>query len=103
MAQDNLSSKTAAVAADYEALVEQLAAMRDDMAKLAKSVNAAALTRGQALAKDVTEGMSEAADYVARKGHSADVRLEGAVAANPYMALGIAAGVGLLLGALSRR
>jgi ElaB/YqjD/DUF883 family membrane-anchored ribosome-binding protein len=38
-----------------------------------------------------------------RKGHQAELRVEGAVAANPYIALGLAAGMGVLLGALTRR
>jgi ElaB/YqjD/DUF883 family membrane-anchored ribosome-binding protein len=32
-----------------------------------------------------------------------DARIEHAVAANPYVALGLAAGLGLLLGALARK
>jgi ElaB/YqjD/DUF883 family membrane-anchored ribosome-binding protein len=51
----------------------------------------------------MTDGMSEAANYLGRKGHEADMRVEGAVAANPYIAMGLAAGVGVLLGALTRR
>jgi ElaB/YqjD/DUF883 family membrane-anchored ribosome-binding protein len=51
----------------------------------------------------MSDGMTEAASYLGRKGHAADQRLEGAVAANPYLALGLAAGMGILLGALTRR
>jgi ElaB/YqjD/DUF883 family membrane-anchored ribosome-binding protein len=47
--------------------------------------------------------MTEAAAYMGRKGHQAELRVEGAVAANPYIALGLAAGMGVLLGALTRR
>ena len=102
MAIDIASGKQA-VAADYEAVVAQLAALRSDMAKLAESLGAAAGNRSQAMARDISEGMTEAARYVSRTGHDVDQRLEGAVAANPYIALGLAAGVGLLVGALSRR
>jgi ElaB/YqjD/DUF883 family membrane-anchored ribosome-binding protein len=51
----------------------------------------------------MSQGVTDAANYLGRKGHEADVRIEGAVAANPYLALGLAAGVGLILGAMSRR
>ena len=60
-------------------------------------------TRGHAIAQDMTQGMNDAVSYIGRKGHEADQRIEGAVAANPYMALGLAAGLGLILGALTRR
>lgn len=103
MANERADMKNSTVEADYADVVAQLAALREDMAKLASSLSSAASNQSQAFAKDVTDGMAEAARYVGRKTHDADVRLEGAVAANPYMALGMAAVVGLLLGALTRR
>lgn len=101
MAQENANHRTAS--ADYDAVVEQMAALRHDMMELARNVQTAAGTRSQALARDVTDGMNDAVSYLGRKGHDADVRIEGAVAANPYIALGLAAGMGILLGALTRR
>lgn len=101
MAQENSLLKTAT--ADYDAVMAQMTAMRDDMAQMAHNVQAIASKRGHAMAKDMTDGMSEAASYLGRKGHEADMRVEGAVAANPYIALGLAAGMGVLLGALTRR
>ncbi|MGB8813897.1 MAG: hypothetical protein WCC57_11990 [Paracoccaceae bacterium] len=103
MATENTSKTIQALTADYDAVVEQLAALREEMAKLAVSMNATATHRSQALAKDVTDGVNEALRYMGRKGHDADARVEDAVAANPYIALGLAAGMGLLLGALTRR
>lgn len=103
MAQDRNDSKTLPTETDYDAVVAQLSALRDDLAKLANTVSSAAGQSGHALARDVTDGMTEAARYVGRKTHETDVRLESAVAANPYMALGMAALAGLLLGALTRR
>lgn len=101
MAQENTLLKTAT--ADYEAVMAQMETMRDEMAKMAHNVQAIASRRGQAMSKDMTDGMAEAAHYLGRKGHEADMRVEGAVAANPYVALGLAAGMGVLLGAMSRR
>lgn len=92
-----------AAEADYDAVVKQMVALRDDMAKLAHSVQTIAGAQGKAIAQDVTQGMSDTASYFNRKGHEADERIEGAVAANPYIALGLAMGLGLLLGAMTRR
>lgn len=97
------SDKTSAVSADIEAVIAQLSALRDDVTKLAQTVAQSASERGDTLTKDITDGLAEATRFVGKKGHEADVRLEGAVAANPYLALGVAAGLGLLLGALMRR
>jgi ElaB/YqjD/DUF883 family membrane-anchored ribosome-binding protein len=101
MAQENHTPKS--ITADYESVLAQLETMRVDMAKMAHNVSQIASRRSHDMAKDMTEGMSDAAQYLGRKGHEADMRVEGAVAANPYLALGLAAGVGALLGALTRR
>lgn len=101
MAQEDTVQKTAN--ADFETVMAQMEIMRVDMAKIAHSVHAIASRRGHEVARDMSDGMSEAAHYLSRKGHEADMRVEGAVAANPYIALGMAAAMGLLLGALTRR
>lgn len=101
MAQENNLPKS--IAADYESVMAQMETMRADMAKMAHNVQQIASRRSHDIAKDMTDGMSEAANYLGRKGHEADMRVEGAVAANPYIAMGLAAGVGVLLGALTRR
>jgi len=100
MASESTSNKAAA---DYEAIVAQLNALRDDLAKLGDSVGKAANDTGKTLARDIEDGVAGAARYVSHKGHEADLRVETAIASNPYLALGLAAGVGLLLGALTRR
>ena len=51
----------------------------------------------------MTQGLADARTYAGRKTHQADVQIEHAVASNPYLALGLAAGLGLLLGAVTRR
>ena len=55
------------------------------------------------IVRDVSDGVNEAVNYVGRKGHEADKSIEAAVSANPYIALAMAAGMGLLVGAMSRR
>lgn len=94
---------SAKIAADYEAVVAQLAALREDMSKLAGTIADAGARQGKSLINDVNEGMTEAARYVGQKGQETDVRIEAAVAANPYVALMLAAGMGVLIGALTRR
>lgn len=94
---------TTALVADYDALVAQITGLRDEMAKMASQVGASASQRGSAVAENLNQGMNDARAYAGRKTHEADLRIEHAVAANPYLALGIAAGLGLLLGAVTRR
>ena len=103
MAQQPTPLKSSDGIPDYDALVEQLSNLRAEMSKLATSVSSAAAKSGTAIAQEVTEGLGDARSYVVRKGQAADQRIESAVAANPYMALALAAGLGLLLGVLSRR
>jgi ElaB/YqjD/DUF883 family membrane-anchored ribosome-binding protein len=102
MLQDGKPLKTP-VPADFEGLVAQLAMLRDDMTKLTGSVAALAERRGRKMASDISEGVTEAVHYVERKGMGAEAELEKSVATHPLMALGLAAGVGLLIGAMTRR
>ena len=88
---------------EHDAMTAQIAALRADFMELASSVQSSAASNGSAFAKDMSDTLNDAAGYVSRKGHAADLRLEGAIAANPYVALGLAAGFGLLLGAMTRR
>ena len=100
MANDSTSQK---ISADYDAVVAQIASLKDDLAKMAQSVTDMTAKRGRAAVREVSAGMSDAMTYVGRKGHQADERIEGAVAANPYIALAVAAGIGVMIGALTRR
>lgn len=101
MAQENSMMKNAT--ADYEAVMQQMSILRADLAKIAQNVQGIASNRSQTIGRDMSEGMTEAANYLGAKGHDAELRVENAVAANPYIALGLAAGFGVLLGALTRR
>ncbi len=100
--QDGKTLKTA-VADDIEGLVAQFSEMRDELARLSRSVAATAERRGRRLGSDVSEGVSEAIHYAERKGKSAEAEFEGSVATHPLLALGLAAGFGLVVGAMTRR
>ncbi len=102
MMQDSKTMKTS-LPADFDGLVAQLTAMREDMTKLSHSVTTMAERRGRRMASDISDGVGEAVQYVERKGMGAEVELEKTVATHPFMALGLAAGVGLLIGAMTRR
>lgn len=100
MAHDTVGQK---LAADYDAVAAQIASLKDDLAKMAQTMSDTTTKRGRAAVRDASAGVSDAITYVGRKGRRADLRLEGAVAANPYVALAAAAVIGVLLGTLTRR
>ena len=89
--------------ADYEAFLAQMAAMREDMTKLAAQMAASASAHGASMAESISSSVQDARKVATRKAHEADQQFVETIAANPYLALGIAAGLGLLIGALSRR
>lgn len=102
MLQDSKIQKTLAPT-DFDGLAAQFSALREDMLALSQSVATMAERRGRRMASDISEGMSEAVHYVERKGQGAEAELEKSVAAHPFLALGLAAGAGLLIGAMTRR
>lgn len=101
MAQD--PGKLGDLKPDYDALLTQIEAMRADMARMATQISESVSSHGAAMAQTVSDGLADAGQYAVRKGHAADARIGHAVSANPYVALGIAAALGLLLGALARK
>ena len=103
MMQDGKNLKMPNTPTDFEGLVAQLAALRDEMTRLSGSVTSLAEQRGRKMANDISDGVSEAVHYVERKGAGAEADLEKSVATHPFMALGLAAGIGLIIGALTRR
>lgn len=102
MLQDGKTLKTA-VATDIEGLAAQFLALREDLAKLSHSVTAMAERRGRRMGTDISDGVGEAMQYVERKGLTADAEIGKAMTAHPLLALGMAAGVGLVIGAMTRR
>jgi len=88
---------------DYATLMADLAALRAEVTRLASQSAAMASVGGAALAEGFDHAVHDARRYAGRKTSEADASIQQAVTSNPYLALGIAAGIGLLLGALSRR
>ncbi len=103
MAQESTSAKITENLPDTAALMAQLQALKDEVTRLAASAATAAQKGGEALSKEVKRDLSDARQLVARKGQEADIRVEHAIANNPYLSLGIVAGIGLLVGMLARR
>jgi ElaB/YqjD/DUF883 family membrane-anchored ribosome-binding protein len=102
MLQDGKTQRPAAPT-DFDGLSTQFAALRDDLAKLTASVASLAERRGRRMASDVSEGMGEALHYVERKGQSAEAELEKSIAAHPLLSIALAAGAGVVIGAMTRR
>ena len=95
--------KGASISGDVEDISRQLSALREDMARLAETVKAIAGRRRGSMAADIAEGFDEARHYAETAGRTAEARFDGSVAAHPLFAVGLAAGAGFLVGALSRR
>jgi ElaB/YqjD/DUF883 family membrane-anchored ribosome-binding protein len=92
-------SEAAASAPDLSALMADLATLRAEVARLAARASA----QGEAVAEEIEAAAEEARAYAGRKAKEADQAIHAAVVDSPWLALGIAAGLGLLLGALLRR
>lgn len=101
MARDT-STETSGIP-DYATLMADLAALRAEVTRLASQTAAMASVGGAAMAEGFEQAVHDARSYAGRKSSEADASLQQAVITNPYLALGIAAGIGLLLGAMSRR
>lgn len=71
---------------------QQIDALRDDLAKLTATI------RG-----DVSAGIETAGHQISQTGRDAQASALHMVRANPLAAVGIAAGLGLLLGMMSRK
>lgn len=73
-------------------LNHQIAALRDDLKRLAATVGG-----------DVSGGIEKTGHQITRTGRDAQASAVHAVRANPLAAVGLAAGLGLVLGILSRK
>lgn len=102
MVQEASTLKTT-LSKDFDELAAELASLRAEIGKLVQSAAAGTEQRGRRMASDVAEGFGEAMHYVERKGKNGEAELERTIAAHPLLALGLAAGAGLLIGALTRR
>jgi ElaB/YqjD/DUF883 family membrane-anchored ribosome-binding protein len=102
MLQDGKSLKIA-TPADLEGRATQFSELRADMAKLSSSVVDLAERRGRRIAADISDSVGEAVPYAARTRRNAEAEIERTVATHPDLALGLAAGFGLVIGAMTRR
>ncbi len=91
------------IARDVDEVNRQLSALREDMAKLAESLTDIGGRRTSSMATDIADGFGEAREYALRTGRSAEAKVEGSFTAHPFLAIGLAVGAGLLIGAFSRR
>lgn len=89
----NSTVKTAASAApSSDDLSEQIEALRADLMKLAATVT-----------DDVSAGFGNAGRQIGQTGRDAQTTATNAVLGHPLTAVGIAAGIGLLLGLVARK
>lgn len=102
MLQDGKSLKMTA-STELEDLMAQLQVLREEVTRLTHAAASATEGRGRRMASDISDGVSEAVHYVERKGTDAEADLQKSVATHPLMALGLAAGIGILIGAMTRR
>jgi ElaB/YqjD/DUF883 family membrane-anchored ribosome-binding protein len=102
MLQEGKTLKTA-VSAELEDLMAQLQVLREEVTRLTHAAAGAAEDRGRRMASDISDGVSQAVHYVERKGTDAEADLQKSVVTHPLMALGLAAGIGILIGAMTRR
>lgn len=100
---DNKPNPVAVAASDIEVLSQQLDALREDMFRLTHTVTGIAGRRGSNMATDIAEGFDAAKHYVENSRKSVESQLKETVATHPLLAIGLAAGAGLLIGAMSRR
>lgn len=83
------ATKTSGVSDD---IAHQLAALRADVSKLMTTVS-----------DDVTDGLGQAGRQIERTGRNARATATDTVIDHPLAAVGIAAGLGLLLGLIARK
>ncbi len=102
MLQAGKTLKTAALT-DIEALAEGFSELREEFAKLSESVAASAQRRGRRMASEISDGVGDAIHYAERRGKDAEEEIGKTVANHPLLVLGLAAGLGLIIGAMSRR
>lgn len=85
-------TNTIGAVATAEDLGQQLQVLRTDLTKLAAMVT-----------EDVTGGIGEAGRRIGKTSHDARAKATSALLDHPLATIGIAAGLGLLLGLVTRR
>jgi ElaB/YqjD/DUF883 family membrane-anchored ribosome-binding protein len=102
MLQDGKAVKSP-TPADLDQIAAQITSLREELTRLSHAAAETVDRRGRKMASDIADGFGEAVHYVERKGKSAEDDLELSVAKHPFLALGLAAGAGLLIGMMTRR
>jgi ElaB/YqjD/DUF883 family membrane-anchored ribosome-binding protein len=95
-ARDRLMADLGTLAGDAEALLNATANDTSEKAQEARSRLAAAVEKAKATYKDIQTKGIESAKFAAKKA-------DATIRAHPYESIGIAFGVGVLLGVLLRR
>ena len=88
---------------DLEAMKNDFAALRDDLRVFAQDAGSAARTGAASAAERLRQGGREALDSARAKGRQAKEQVQGQIEDHPFMAVGVAFGVGLLVGAIIAR
>lgn len=88
---------------DFAGLSAQFDVLRGDVATLTHSVTSMVEKRGRRMVSDITDDIGSAVHSVERRGKTAEASIETTVASHPYLALFLAVGAGLMIGALSQR
>jgi ElaB/YqjD/DUF883 family membrane-anchored ribosome-binding protein len=88
---------------DLAELTEQMRILRADVAKFARIAARAAEAQAGAVTDEIGAGIDEASRSIGASGRSAQKSLEHAMFSNPLATIGVALGLGFLVGALSRR
>lgn len=88
---------------DFAGLSAQFDVLRGDVATLTHAVTSMVERRGRRMVSDISDDIGSAVHAVERRGKTAEASLETSFALHPYLALFLAVGAGLMIGALSQR
>ncbi|SEA59425.1 DUF883 family protein [Rubrimonas cliftonensis] len=100
---DMQKSRAASAEADLGTLSREVDGLRRDVAAILSRLTAGAGESAGKLGADLGGVADEATRLADRKGRETRVAVERTIRDNPLTALGVAAGVGLLVGLISRR
>ena len=103
MATGNAPNQKGDDNADIKALKEQFEILKNDMKAMTELIGTTATNRAESVKDDAIARMELMGNRARARVGGLQTDAERAVAANPIMALAISAGVGYLLGALSRK
>lgn len=103
MAANDAKTGDARKADDVAAIAEQMKVLRQDFNTLTELMKGAAEGRADEFGRRLAAGLEENKRAAQLRAESAQLRTEAAIVANPLMAVGVALGLGLLIGAFTKR